>query len=170
MLQAPVSIHAGVVIQILCHNDGAPASDDCLAAVPAPVRLSRQGQFLLRELTADWGGRARAGLVLVAGEGWRTWHPSPSQEKAEGRLWLRLRLGDTRRLTMDDEMGWEGEGGWPGYHYDNNSTRHSPAKTTNSGHYHSLVIDSWCAWVTTFLIRGGFNLDPPNSDNAATKP
>ena len=66
---------------------GSGASDDCLAAAPAPVRLSRQGQFLLRELTGDWGGRARAGLVLVAGEGWRTSQPEPesesqSQEKA----------------------------------------------------------------------------------------
>lgn len=140
MLITPDSDHFRVVIRILCHND-------------RPRRLSRrrswsetQGQFLL--LTAHWGGRLRAGLVLVAGEGWRTSQPEPEPGESGhwGRLWLRL--GDTHTLTMDDEMRCAArEGGRQGpITTKTRSTLHSPAKTSNSSHYHSLVIDSWCGW------------------------
>ena len=87
-----------------------PALSPCRVVIPLSVpmtpsglsRLSRrrsldadnrQGQFLLP--TAQWGGRA--GLVLVAGEEWRTSQPEPepesesqSQEKAGGREALAL--------------------------------------------------------------------------------
>ena len=86
ILQAPNSIHDGVVIRILCHNDrGRPQTS--VSPRPGPRQAHQtQGQFLLRELTGDWGGRtrARAGLVLVAGEGWRTSQPEPGPGESGG--------------------------------------------------------------------------------------